>query len=58
MLFYLESEILTYEDMIRIYPDRSKRRPLVLIGIILFYFESCDIPGFFAVASRKIIDHF
>ncbi|XP_057315280.1 protein PALS1-like [Hydractinia symbiolongicarpus] len=27
-----ESEVLTYEDMMRIYPEHNKKRPVVLIG--------------------------
>ena len=30
--FDIESQILTYEEMIRVFPDKRRKRPVVLIG--------------------------
>lgn len=41
IIFYvLENEILTYEDMVRVFPDPKKKRPIVLIGMFVYTFSS------------------
>ena len=41
--FNVESQILTYEEMIRVFPDKRRKRPVVLIG----NFFSCDFSHVF-----------
>ena len=45
--------MLTYEDMIRVFPDKSRKRPAVLIGS--FFLVTFSISSFFAAVTFKMV---
>ena len=52
--FDIESQILTYEEMIRVFPDKRRKRPVVLIGNF-FFLMTFFMSYFFATVNFKMV---